>query len=202
MNRKAIFDAVREFLDRGFTQAEVALLDQAIDRAIGQNLAGGAKGMHTSSEGVALIHGFEDCRLTAYRCSAGRWTIGWGSTTDEAGAPIKPGASWSQERCDARFRQDLAAFEAGVNALLDGAQTSQAQFDALVSFAYNCGLDIDEDSKGEGLGDSTLLRKHKAGEFAGAAAEFAKWNRSGGRVLRGLERRRAAEAGLYRKGST
>ena len=68
------------------------------------------------------------------------------------------------------------------------APTSQAQFDALVSFHYNTGA----------IGRATLTRRHRAGDHAGAAREFARWNRAGGRVLAGLVRRRAAEAALYR----
>ena len=81
--------------------------------------------------------------------------------------------------------------------LLAGAATTQGQFDALVSFAYNVGLDIDDDTAAEGLGDSTLLRKHKAGDYAGAKAEFLKWVKNDGVVMKGLTRRRAAEAALY-----
>jgi hypothetical protein len=67
---------------------------------------------------------------------------------------------------------------------------NQNQFDALVSFAYNCG---------EGnLGKSTLLRRLNAGDYKGAAAQFAAWNKGGGQVLKGLVRRRAAEAALFR----
>ena len=68
------------------------------------------------------------------------------------------------------------------------APTSEAQFDALVSFHYNTGA----------IGRATLTRKHCAGDFEGAALEFARWNMAGGRVLKGLVNRRAAEAELYR----
>jgi len=78
---------------------------------------------------------------------------------------------------------------AKVEAALGGAATTQAQFDAMVSFAYNVGV--------ANLQSSTLLKKHKAGDHAGAAAEFAKWNKAAGRVMPGLTRRRAAEAALY-----
>lgn len=67
-----------------------------------------------------------------------------------------------------------------------------------MSFAYNVGLDIDDDDIAEGLGDSTLLKKHRRGDYAGAAAEFAKWNKAKGKVLSGLTRRRAAEAAIYK----
>ena len=98
------------------------------------------------------------------------------------------------------FARDIAAFETGVNLLLDGKPTTQAQFDALVSFAYNVGLDIDDDTIAEGLGDSTLLKKHLAGDYAGAQAAFASWKYNDGKVMNGLVRRRAAEAALYGSG--
>lgn len=152
--------------------------------------------MRASAKCRAFIKGFEQCRLKAYKPTPqDRWTCGWGTT----GPDVGPNTVWTQEHADARFNTDLVTFEAGVNRLIQGgAPTTQGQFDALVSFAYNCGLDIDEDAIAEGLGDSTLLRKHRAGDYAGAAAEFAKWNKQAGRVLNGLTRRRAAEAALYR----
>lgn len=113
------------------------------------------------------------------------WTIGWGST----GSDIKKGVVWSQQQCDDRFASHLNEFAAGVSKAIGNAPTTQAQFDAMVSFAYNVGLG--------NLASSTLLKKHKAGDHAGAAAEFAKWNKAAGKVLPGLTRRRAAEAGLY-----
>ena len=70
------------------------------------------------------------------------------------------------------------------------APTSQSQFDAMVSFHYNTGA----------ISRATLTRKHKAGDFAGAASEFARWNKAGGRVLKGLVNRRRAEAKLYSSG--
>ena len=84
----------------------------------------------------------------------------------------------------------------GVNSLIKVPAT-QGQFDALVSFAYNVGLDIDEDTLAEGLGDSTLLRKFNAKDYAGCAAEFPKWNKAGGVVLNGLTKRRAGERAMF-----
>jgi len=113
------------------------------------------------------------------------WTIGWGST----GADIKKGVVWTQQQCDERFSTHVDEFGGKVAAALGGAATTQHQFDAMVSFAYNVGVG--------NLQSSTLLRKHKAGDYAGAAAEFAKWNKAAGKVMAGLTRRRAAEAALY-----
>ena len=106
--------------------------------------------------------------------------------------------TWTQAQADARFDRDLARFAAGVERLLRGRPTTQAQFDAMVSFAYNVGLDDDGDGIAEGFGDSTLLRLHKAGDFIGAANQFRLWNKQKGVVLAGLTRRRAGEAALYR----
>ena len=113
------------------------------------------------------------------------WTIGWGST----GADIKKGVVWTQQQCDDRFSAHVDEFGAKVAAALGGAATTQHQFDAMVSFAYNVGVG--------NFQSSTLLRKHKAGDYAGAALEFAKWNKAAGKVMAGLTRRRAAEAALY-----
>lgn len=159
----------------------------------------------TSPEGIALIHGFEgfarllpDGLVQAYPDpgTGGKpWTIGFGSTTDEEGRPITPGTIWTRQKAERRFAQHLAQFEREVIAALGSAihATSQAQFDALTSFTYNVGP--------ANLRSSTLLRKHKAGDYAGAAKEFTRWNRAAGRVMPGLTRRREAEAALYRSGS-
>jgi lysozyme len=128
--------------------------------------------------------------LKAYRCPAGVWTIGWGAT----GKGITAKSVVTRDWCEKRFDADLMYFEHGVERLLKGHPATQGQFDALVSFAYNCGLDEDADTKAEGLGDSTLLRLHLAGDYAGAAAEFGKWT-SGG--MAGLVSRRAVEKRFY-----
>lgn len=199
MDRKKIFDAVRDILGRGFTTAEVRKIDRAIDEALGAQQPN-LKSLKTSDAGTELIHSFEgyaqklrDGSAKAYPdpATGGKpWTIGWGSTTDEYGNPIEPGTVWSRERANHRFKLHMQDFEAGVIEALDGAETSQSQFDALVSFAYNVGV--------ANLKRSTLLKKHKAGDFEGAAEEFKRWNRANGRVMRGLTRRREAEAKMYR----
>lgn len=157
--------------------------------------------MRTSQAGLALIKSFESCakdigggRFEAYPDPAPGnnglpVTIGWGSTRDFQGNPIKLGTVWTQSQCDRKKAEDMAAFEREVRDILGDAETSQHQFDALVSFAYNLG--------GSALRNSTLMRLHKAGNYASAQKQFARWNRAGGQVLRGLTRRRAAEAKLY-----
>lgn len=133
--------------------------------------------------GLEIVKQFEGCELSAYRCPAGIWTIGYGST----GPHVKPGLVITPQRAEALLQEDLARFEAAVDNAAPGA--SQNQFDAMVAFAFNVGTTA--------FTKSTLLRKHKAGDFAGARAEFARWNKAGGKVLPGLTRRRAAEAALY-----
>ena len=151
--------------------------------------------MKPSQDCVKLIQQFEGCAkkrpdgtFEAYPdpgSGGDPWTIGWGTT----GPDVKKGTVWTQKQCDDRFAAHLDEFAQKVNKILGGAPTTQPQFDALVSFAYNLGPG--------NLSSSTLLKKHKAGDYKGAAAEFAKWNKAAGRVLPGLTRRRAAEAALY-----
>lgn len=148
--------------------------------------------MKTSAAGKSFIEEFEECRLIAYQDGGGVWTIGKGHT----GKHIGKGVCWSQELADATFEHDIAVVEAGVNSLVIVPLT-QNQFDALVSFAFNVGLDIDEDDKAEGLGDSTLLKKLNRCDYAGAALEFLKWNHDNGKVVKGLTRRRMAEKLIF-----
>ena len=150
-----------------------------------------------SSACIKLIQEFEGChkaigggRFAAYPdpgSGGDPWTIGWGTT----GPDVKRGTVWTQKQCDDRFIAHVADFAWKVRKLLGNAPTTQSQFDAMVSFAYNVGIG--------NLSSSTLLKKHKAGDHAGAAAEFARWNKAAGKVMAGLTRRRAAEAELYRK---
>jgi len=153
--------------------------------------------MKTSSNGIQVMHYFERCVLDAYPDPGSRdgkpWTIGWGHT----GFDVYRGLKWSKEKADIVFASDLSRFESGVMKLARVPLT-QGQFDALVCFAYNVGLDIDADTIAEGLGDSTLMRKVNAEDFAGAALEFPKWNKNDGKVMLGLSRRRAAEQALFR----
>lgn len=152
-----------------------------------------------SAAGIALIKRFEGCArlrpdglVQAYPdpgTGADPWTIGWGATGRDHvhGGRIGPGTVWTQGACDARLADDLVRYAADVARALGDTPTTQPQFDALVSFHYNTGA----------IARATLTAKHRAGDTQGAAREFARWNRAGGRVLKGLVRRRAAEAEMY-----
>ena len=147
--------------------------------------------MRISQRGVDVIKRHEGLRLQAYRDAVGVVTIGYGHTRSaRIGQVISPGDA------EALLRADLDGFELGVARLVTR-PIDQSQFDALVSFAFNVGLDIDADRRAEGLGDSTLLALVNAGRDLDAAIEFPKWNKAGGRPLLGLTRRRLAEAQLF-----
>lgn len=151
--------------------------------------------MNTSSNGTAVMHFYETCRLTAYPdpATGGKpWTIGWGHT----GPEVHPGLVWTQQQADDTFTADLRQFEHDVSSLVQVPMT-QGQFDALVCFAYNIGSDIDADTIAEGLGDSSLLQLLNAGDYVKAAGQFPLWNKAAGQVMRGLTRRRYSEQALF-----
>lgn len=144
--------------------------------------------MQTSDKGIALIKQFEGCKLTAYQDSVGVWTIGYGWTQPVDGKPIHAGTTIKQETAERLLKTGLVSYESDVSRLVKVGVT-QGQFDALVSFTYNLGS--------RSLSTSTLLRKLNAGDYAGAADEFLRWNKAGGKVLNGLTRRREAERDLF-----
>lgn len=150
--------------------------------------------MRLSPAGANLIKAFESClrpiggsKFTAYMDPVGVPTIGWGHTNHH-GRKFRMGDVWTRAECDKEFASDMAKFENVVKQLVT-VPLKQYQFDALVSFAFNCG--------DGNLAHSTLLRRVNARDFDGAAREFHKWNHGGGRVLSGLTRRRASEALLF-----
>lgn len=154
-------------------------------------------GLTISERGQSLVKSFESCLkrqgslFTTYYCPANVLTLGWGHTNAN-GRKIRDGDVWTQGECDAALRQDLAVSERGVRRRVK-VELTQGQFDALVSFTFNCG---------EGaLARSGLLRAVNVKDFDHAAEQFAPWNRGGGKVLKGLVRRRAAEAELFRTGN-
>lgn len=141
--------------------------------------------MKTSQNGINLIKQFEGCRLTAYKCPAGRWTIGYGHTSG-----VKAGQKITRKQAEQFLKSDLKQFEKGVEKVVK-VSLNQNQFDALISFSYNCGLGA--------LQNSTLLKKLNKKDYKGASAEFPRWNKVNGRILEGLKRRRKAERALFDK---
>lgn len=180
IDNEKLFNAIRTIKGSALTQSDVDRINAVLTPQTTKR---------TSQAGIDLIHSFESLRLAAYKDPGSSnglpITIGWGSTRDEQGRPIKLGDVWTEARANARFAADLADEEAAVAKLAP--VTTQGQLDALVSFQYNTGA----------LGKSTLLKRHNAGDYAGARSEFAKWVFNDGTKLNGLVRRRAAEAALY-----
>lgn len=147
--------------------------------------------MRISDSGIDLIKKFESCRLTAYPdpgTGGAPWTIGHGWTQPVDGKPVRPGMKIDQATADRLLKTGLVSYENDVLKIVK-VKLTQGQFDALVSFAYNVGS--------RALSTSTLLKKLNAGDYAGAADEFLRWNKAGGKVLNGLTRRREAERALF-----
>ena len=155
--------------------------------------------MKTSADGMALIKDFEKLSLKAYYCPAGKLTIGWGHTGDDFG----PKDVITEMVAEQLLKRDLKWAEALVNEHVTVPLT-QHQFDAMVSIIFNVGpgsKDKDGIIRLKNGKPSTLLRLLNAGDYAGAAAQFPLWKKSGGKVLNGLVRRRNAEVMLWSKGS-
>lgn len=132
---------------------------------------------------IELIKRFEGLRLTAYKCPAGVWTIGYGHTSG-----VREGDRCTGEQAEAWLAADVLESERAVDYLVKVPLTDN-QRGALVSLVFNVG--------GGNFTASTLLKKLNAGDYAGAAAEFRRWNKAGGKVLPGLTTRRQAEAALF-----
>jgi lysozyme len=146
--------------------------------------------MKSSNNGIRLIQEFEGLRLTSYLCSAGVPTIGYGATYYQDGSKVKLGQTITRDQADQLLKDHLKEFEGSVLGLLNTTKVNQNQFDALVSFCFNLGAG--------NLAKSQLLRFVKANpNDPKISLEFAKWNRAGGEVSRGLVRRRKKEAELY-----
>ena len=143
--------------------------------------------------GLAILKHYEQGpdggpALHAYRCPAGKWTISWGVTEGvHAGMCITPAVA------EKMLADAMAPREAALNKLLQGAPTTPDQFSAMLLLLYNIGE--------PNFTTSTVLRKHRASDYAGAAAAFGPWNKAhvNGKlvVLKGLTTRRAEEAQLY-----
>ena len=146
--------------------------------------------MKISEAGVNLIKSFEGLRLESYLCPAGIWTIGYGHTGDD----VTPEMKITEDRANKMLRRDLIKFEQGVDLLIT-VPLNQQQFDALVSFAFNCGLGA--------LEESTLRKRlnNKEDPNKVAQEELPKWVKGDGVVLPGLVERRKKEVVLFTSGA-
>lgn len=155
-------------------------------------------------DGTQVCHYFEQCRLKSYPdpssplakanrakqptagLSGAPWTIGWGDT----GPDVVEGLEITQAEADERFARRMSEeFEPAVKRSVRLAPLTQRQFDALVSIFYNAGATA--------MANSTMVRLLNVGDYGGAAAEFPRWNKSGGVVMKGLQRRRDAERRVF-----
>tara|TARA_R110000803_G_scaffold6755_1_gene21760 strand:+ start:300 stop:746 length:447 start_codon:yes stop_codon:yes gene_type:complete len=145
--------------------------------------------MRTGQTGIELIKRFEGFSSTPYLCPADVPTIGYGNTRRIDGSRVAmDDEPISEEDGEALLAHELLSFESSVGKLIT-AELTQGMFDALVSFCYNLGSG--------NLQSSTLRMKLNRGHYEGAADEFPKWRKAGGRVLQGLVRRRASERELF-----
>jgi len=154
----------------------------------------------TGEQGIKLIKHFEGCHFKPYLCPALLWTIGYGHVlypeqnrlplAERKAYPLHQAhnRTWSQEEVDDLLKQDLQRFELGVMRYIT-VPLKQNEFDALVSFSFNLGLGT--------LQRSSIRSKLNRGDKEGAIETLLKYCRAGGKVLRGLERRRTAEANMF-----
>jgi lysozyme len=166
-----------------------------------------------SKVGADLMHKYEGYKTRPYLCPAHIWTIGYGhvlyqeqirlpiarppgKTRDDipmirSEYPLKPEDNrvWTKQEIDDLFADDVASFERGVLRLVPGSAGNQGRFDALVSFAFNVGLG--------NLQRSTIRIKANRSEWQQSADAFLLWNKAGGKVLAGLDRRRKDERALF-----
>lgn len=140
--------------------------------------------MKISNTGLDLVKSFEGCRLTAYKCPAGVWTIGYGHTGKVDEKPIKSGMKITSSKATELLKEDMARFEKNVESFRNKYNWNQNQFDAMVSFAFNVGS----------INQLTNNGKRTKKEISD---KIPAYNKGGGKVLPGLTRRRKAEQDLF-----
>ncbi|SCX19548.1 lysozyme [Agrobacterium rosae] len=145
--------------------------------------------MKTNKAGIDLIKRWEGCVLTCYLCPANIPTIGVGTTKGLTRSDVGK-KTITMAEAERLLKEDLARFEADVTRLVK-VPVNENQFSAMVSLAYNIGTGA--------FSSSTLLRLVNAKDYAGAAKQFDRWNKGGGKVLKGLVNRRNDEEALFRK---
>ena len=139
--------------------------------------------MRTSESGKKFIKDFEGCKLEAYQCSGGSWTIGYGHTRN-----VQEGDKITNKEADAFLIKDIEMVEHHVNRLIN-VHLLTNQWDAVVSWCFNLGCG--------NLRASTMLRVINAGDIDKVSEQIVRWDKAGGKVVAGLTRRRKAEAELF-----
>lgn len=134
---------------------------------------------------LVIIKAFEGCRLKAYKCPAGVWTIGYGETLG-----VKEGDVWTQQKAEEEIRKRVAWFMGlTLKKCPQLLEESASKVAACTSLAYNIGTGA--------FGASSVCRLTRRKEYQRAADSFLLWNKAGGRVLKGLTLRRQAERRMY-----
>lgn len=150
--------------------------------------------MPINNDGIALLQEFESFAKTkpgkpnvahAYQDMVGVWTIGWGFTKG-----VREGDTMTRAMADRRLAEELEEYVQPIRRACTG-ETTDNQLAAMACLAWNIGI--------AGFLKSTVLKCHNRGDYQAAARAFSLWNKAGGQVVRGLTRRRAAEAALYLK---
>jgi lysozyme len=148
--------------------------------------------MKASDAALQRLRVREALAINAYRDAAGVWTIGYGTTRYPDGRRVHWTDHCTEAEAEAWFRFDVERFERCVLETLPHVPLNQPMFDALVSFAYNVGC--------AAFRDSTLARRINAGQWIEAQAEFDRWVKAGGLVLKGLVNRRNFEQAEFNDG--
>jgi lysozyme len=161
------------------------------EKAVSEALWGAASEPATGLDprALALIKEFEDFRAEAYKDAVGVWTIGYG-TTAAAGVGInpQPGMKITKAEAEMYLNRAIDKFADQIFPLMTRTPTS-AQFGAMLSLAYNIGPGA--------FSGSSVLKRFNQGDIQGAADAFLMWNKGGGKILKGLTRRREAERELF-----
>ena len=145
--------------------------------------------MNISNEGINLIKRFEGVRNRPYRDCVGLWTVGVGHLIgDGKSLPESWNRTFTEEEINALLIRDLSRFERGIGMYIK-VPLRQSEFDALCSFSFNLGLGT--------LQRSTLRQKINRNDKEGAAKEILKYCRAGGKIIKGLQRRREAEYQMF-----
>ena len=161
----------------------------AVDQAPNQNIGYAQDTAYKISEkGMKLISNFEGLRLNAYQDSVGVWTIGFGTTVFPHGKSVQDGDCCTIQQAEAYMLHDLARFENAVSKAVI-VPLQQHQFDALVSLAYNIGINAFQ--------NSTLVKLLNTGNYLAASQQFDVWIKAGGQTIQGLVNRRAIEKALF-----